>query len=86
LSLDFGTYKNSDLTQMVDIQTNSTSYEFYVQLEVDFEATVEETRYFGLVDLFLKLGAFKSIFELFIAIVIGLFIYKSYSTYVCRQI
>ena len=45
-----------------------------------------ETRYYTPMDLLLNFGAFKSILDIFIGLVAGMFIYKSYSTYVSREI
>lgn len=45
-----------------------------------------ETKYYSLLDLLLDIGAFKSVLEIAAYVLVSAYAYKSYSTYVSRQI
>jgi hypothetical protein len=73
------------MTPVVSIQ-KATTMEFNIILDLNFTPSVQETKYYTFWSFFLELGAFRSIIELVVAIIAGASIYKSYSTFMSRQI
>ena len=85
MALNFGTYMNPNSTVQVKVLNQQTTF-FYVNLRGDFVPQVTETKYYSFLDLLLDIGAFKAVLEIIAYILVSAYAYKSYSTYVSRQI